>query len=68
MDASTETPIAYHHKENKYGEYYREKLIPFLISTEGPKFAVGDVNQDGLEDFYVGGAKYQSGSLLFKMK
>ena len=66
IDASAETPIVYHHKENKYAEYYREKLIPFLISTEGPKFAVGDVNQDGLEDFYIGGAKYQPGSLFIQ--
>ena len=66
VDASADTLITYHHKENEYAEYYREKLIPFLISTEGPKFAVGDVNQDGREDFYVGGAKYQPGSLFIQ--
>ncbi len=32
----------------------REKLIPHFLSTEGPKIAVGDVDGDGLEDFYAG--------------
>lgn len=66
IDASADLPIAYHHRENKYAEYYREKLIPFLVSTEGPKLTVGDVNKDGLDDFYIGGAKYQSGSLFMQ--
>ena len=40
--------------------------MPFLISSEGPKLAVGDVNGDGLEDMYVGGAKWQAGSLYLQ--
>jgi hypothetical protein len=34
-----------------------------MLSTEGPRSCTGDVNGDGLEDLYVGGAKDQAGAL-----
>jgi hypothetical protein len=45
------------HKENEYVDFNVERLMPKLLSTEGPKLAIADVNGDGLEDFFVGGAK-----------
>lgn len=44
------------HKENDYVDFNADKLLPKMLSTETPKIAVGDVNGDGLEDFYVGSA------------
>ncbi|UBM57750.1 VCBS repeat-containing protein [Marinilongibacter aquaticus] len=58
--------IDFVHKENTYYDFNRELLMPFKLSIEGPKIAVADVNGDGLDDFFVCGAKYQSGMLYLQ--
>ncbi len=37
-----------------------------MLSTEGPKICKGDVNGDGREDFYIGGAKDSPGTLFIQ--
>jgi len=55
-----------YHKENDYKDFDDQRLIPKLLSTEGPKLAVADVNGDGLEDFFVGGATGDTSKLFIQ--
>ena len=56
------------HRENDFVDFNVQYLIPHEESTRGPKIAVGDINKDGLDDFYACGAKGQPGALMKQQK
>ncbi|QTE42263.1 MULTISPECIES: VCBS repeat-containing protein [Mucilaginibacter] len=60
--------IDFVHKENDFIDFDREKLIFQMHSTDGPRIGKGDVNGDGLEDFYICGAKDQPGALYIQTR
>ena len=58
----------YTHKENDYIDFKREPLVPHKCSQNGPGIAVGDVNGDGLDDYFIGAAQYSGGGTLYLQK
>ena len=66
QDVTSQVKCNWKHTENDFNDFNVQYLIPHLQSTRGPKIAVGDVNHDGLDDFYACGAKLQPGALMIQ--
>jgi len=62
-DVTSQVGLDFKHQENEFVDFDREQLIPKMVSTEGPFVTVGDVNGDGLDDFFISGAKGQPSAL-----
>ena len=66
QDVTAAVRIPWRHRESTFYDWDRDRLLFFLYSTEGPRLAVGDVNGDGREDFFVGGAAGQAGAIFLQ--
>jgi hypothetical protein len=55
--------LAYTHTENGFVDFGRDRLLFHMLSNEGPRIAVGDVNGDRRDDLYICGAKDSPGAL-----
>lgn len=54
------------HQESSYSDFDREPLTYFMHSNLGPACCQGDINDDGLMDFFIGGAVGQAGLLYIQ--
>ena len=64
--ASEKTELTFTHKENPYEDFRNEPLMRHMLARLGPALARGDVNDDGRDDVFVGGAKGQRSSLFLQ--
>lgn len=64
--SNSQAGLAFTHKENYFDDFEKEILLPHKQSTLGPKMAAADVNGDGLEDIFIGGAKAYKSKLYLQ--
>ena len=67
-DISENDLINYNHNENLFNDFNRERLIPYMISREGPAIAIGDLNLDGFSDIFLGSPSFQKSELFLGNK
>ena len=68
QDITQQVKLDYKHQENDFVDYNRDGLLKQKYSTQGPALALGDINGDGLEDIFVGGASTQPKWLYLQQK
>ena len=62
----SELGIHFSHEESPYNDFAVQPLLPHKLSHQGNFMSSADINSDGLENFYIGGAADQSGALFLQ--
>jgi len=65
-DITHQTGLQHRHRENERIDFVSHPMLPHDITTLGPPLALGDVNADGMDDFYVGGSFRFTGQLYLQ--
>jgi hypothetical protein len=56
------------HTEDGFIDFDNERLMLQMLSTENPYMAKGDINKDGLADFYFGSSKDSPAAIYVQQK
>ncbi|KSA15193.1 VCBS repeat-containing protein [Maribacter dokdonensis] len=67
-DMTNVFPAKFKHQENQFDDFEKQILLPHKLSQFGPSLTAGDINDDGLDDFYIGGAANQAPTLFIQQK
>ncbi|MES1221172.1 MAG: VCBS repeat-containing protein, partial [Bacteroidota bacterium] len=60
-------PVAYmQHKENDFNDFSVQRLLPNYLSRQGPFLTIADINKDGLNDVFEGGAKGTASAIFLQ--
>ncbi|MBL7872296.1 MAG: VCBS repeat-containing protein [Cyclobacteriaceae bacterium] len=60
--------LSYVHSENDFVDFKVQPLLPHMHSRNGPGIAISDINNDGLDDFFIGGALGDQGTLFVQQR
>lgn len=60
----SEVHIPWRHEESDFVDFDRDRLRFYMISNEGPKLAIGDIDGDGLDEVFLPGAKGKTSVIL----
>ncbi|BAO76112.1 VCBS repeat-containing protein [Winogradskyella sp. PG-2] len=66
--SSINSLITYTHKDQETLDFSRDPLLPYSLSNNGPDIEIGDLNNDGLEDVVITGAKKQAAEVWIQNK
>ena len=67
-DLSDKNLLDYNHNENLFNDFNRERLIPYMISREGPAIAIADINGDNINDVFIGSPSFQKSEIFIGNK
>lgn len=65
-EVSEERAINYVHQELEYDDFRFNRLLPHKFSQYGPSLSVGDVDNNGTQDLFIGGSYDYRGSFLLQ--
>jgi hypothetical protein len=67
-DLTNDLNVVYKHTDAPFNDFAVQRLLPQKYSQLGPFITTGDVNGDGLTDFFIGGGFNSWGKIFIQQK